>query len=124
MRMVTFISPMTFTDSMPSWRRSWLRAIPTRKVGAQLPAPDAPHVHVHKIRRWVIADTASTQRQGNISQLCGRNSRHADVDGHRLHVKTVAGHSVSMNTKEFVAPGSAVTADDVNLKIGIPECRS
>ena len=29
-----------------------------------------------------------------------------------------------MSAKEFVAPGSAVAADDINLKIGIPECGS
>jgi hypothetical protein len=27
-----------------------------------------------------------------------------------------------MSAKEFVAPGRAVAADNVNLKIGIPEC--
>lgn len=62
------------------------------------------------------------QRHGRIPQLRSRNSGHPDVDGHRLHVETVTGHAVSMSTKKFVAPGRAVAADDVDFKIGIPEC--
>src|SRR5579872_212411 len=123
MRTAMFISLMTSTDTTRSWRRSWLRAIPIRKDCGQLPSSNAPHIYVHKIRCCVIADTASMQREGRIPQLCGRNSRHADVDGHRLHVKTVAGHTVSMRAQEFVTPRSAVTANDINFKIGIPERR-
>jgi hypothetical protein len=32
-----------------------------------------------------------------------------------------AGRPVSMSAEEFVAPRRAVAADDINLKIGIPE---
>jgi hypothetical protein len=36
-------------------------------------------------------------------------------------MQTVACDSVPMSAKEFIAPWSAVTADNVNLKIRIPE---
>jgi hypothetical protein len=121
---VKSISPMTFTDTIPNWRRPWLRGIPTRNSGAQLPAPDAPHVHVHEIRSCVVADTTTMQRQGSVPQLCGGNPGHPNVDGHCLHVETVAGHAMSMSTKKFIAPRCAVAADDINLKIGISEGNS
>ena len=111
---------MTFTDTMPGWRRRWPRVIPTRD-GAELPTPDAAHVDVHEIRSRVVADAAPMQRQGSIPQLCGRNSGYPNVDGHRLHVETVAGHAMPMRAEKFVAPRRAVAADDINLKIGIPQ---
>ena len=46
---------------------------------------------------------------------------HANVDCHRLHVETVAGHTVSMSAKKFVAPGRTVAADNINLEVGISE---
>jgi hypothetical protein len=58
------------------------------------------------------------QGQGSIPELCSRNPGDSNVDGHRLHVETVTGHAVSMRAEELVAPGRAVTADDINLKIG------
>ena len=61
------------------------------------------------------------QRQRSIPQLCGRNAGYPNVDGHCLHVETVAGDSVSMSTEEFVAPRRPVAADHINLKIGISE---
>ena len=64
------------------------------------------------------------QRQGSVPQLCGGNPGHPDVDGHCLHVETVAGNTVSMSAEEFVAPGRAVAANNVNFKVGIPECCS
>jgi hypothetical protein len=36
-------------------------------------------------------------------------------------METVTSDAVSMTTEELVAPGGAVTADNINLKIGIPE---
>jgi len=106
---------------MPNWRWPWLRVIPTRKPGAQLPTPDAPHVHVHEIRSSVVADTTTMEREGSVPQLCGGNPGYPDVDSHCLHVETVAGHAMSMNAEKFIAPRRAVAADDINLKIGIPE---
>src|ERR1700674_332756 len=61
------------------------------------------------------------QRQRSIPQLCGRNARYSDVNGHRLHVDAIAGHAMPMRAEELVAPGRAVTADDINLKIAIPK---
>lgn len=106
---------------MPSWPRRWPRDIPTRNVQIYLPTPDAPDVDVHKIRSLVVADTAPMKRQGNIPQLCGRDPGHPNVNGHRLHVQTVACDAVSMSTQEFVAPRCSETTNDIDLKIGIPE---
>ena len=69
-------------------------------------------------------NTTAMQRQSSIPQLCDRNAGHPYVDGHCLHVETVAGDTVSMSAEEFVAPGCTVAADYINLKIGIPECGS
>jgi len=76
---------------------------------------------MHEIRSPVVADTAAMQRQGSVPQLCGRNPGYPDVNGHRLHVEALPGHAVSVSAKEFVAPWRAVAADDINLKIRIPE---
>lgn len=56
-------------------------------------------------------------------QLGGRNSRYPDVNRHGLRTQALTGHSMPMSAEEFVAPGRAVTADDINLEIGIPERR-
>src|SRR5208283_1514870 len=64
------------------------------------------------------------QRQRSISQLLGRNAGHPDVNGHCLHVEAIAGHAMPMRAEEFVAPGRAVAADDINLEIGIPQRHS
>ena len=56
--------------------------------------------------------------------MCDRNTGDPNVDSHCLHVETVAGDPVSMSAEEFVAPRRAVAADDINLKIGIPELSS
>ena len=103
---------------MPNWRRRWPRVIPTRN---RLPAPDATHINVHEVGSRVIPHAATTERQGSIPQLSGRNPGYSDVNGHRLHVKTLTGHAVSMSAEEFVAPGRTVAADYINLKIGIPQ---
>src|SRR5437899_1979886 len=61
------------------------------------------------------------QPERGISQLRRRDSRYADVNGHRLHVQAAGGDAVSMSSKEFVAPGCAVAADNIDLGIGIPK---
>src|SRR6476659_3828153 len=115
MRTAKFTSPMTFTDTTPNWRRRWPTGIPIRNSQTKLPAPDAAHIDMHKIRSYVVADTASMQRQGSIPQLCDRNPGYPNIDRHCLHVETVAGDSVSMSAEEFVAPGRSVPADYINL---------
>jgi hypothetical protein len=86
--------------------------------------PDAPHVDVYKIGSRIVADTSSMQRKGCIPESCGRNPGHANVDGHGLHVETVASDTVSMSPEEFVAPRRAIATEDVDLKVRIPECGS
>ena len=76
---------------------------------------------MYEIRSCVVADTTTMQRQRGVPQSWGRNPRHPNIDGHRLHVETVAGYAVSMSAEEFVAPRRAVAADDINLEIGISE---
>jgi UDPglucose 6-dehydrogenase len=43
------------------------------------------------------------------------------VNSHRLHVEALTGHAVSMSAEEFVVSGRSITADNIYLKIGIPE---
>ena len=64
------------------------------------------------------------QREGSISHSCGRNPGYPNVDGHALHMETVASDTVSMSAEEFVAPRRAIATEDVDLKIRIPECGS
>jgi hypothetical protein len=74
---------------------------------------------VDEIRSWVVTDTPAVQCYGGIPQLCGWNSGNSNVNGHSLHVETVTGDPVSMCAEELVPPGRAVSADDINLKVGI-----
>jgi len=61
------------------------------------------------------------QCQRSFPELCGRNPRHPDIDGHGLHVEALTGYTVSMSAQQLFAPGGAIAANNVNLKIGIPE---
>ena len=84
---------------------------------AKLPATHAPYVHVYEVGATVIANSSAMQTQGSVPHLRRWNSRQADVDRLCLHVKAMLSHA-SMRTasaQEFIAPGSAVSADHVNF---------
>jgi hypothetical protein len=63
-------------------------------------------------------------QRGSIPHSCGRNPGYPNVDGHGLHMETVASDTVSMSAEEFVAPRSAIATEEVDLKVRIPECGS
>jgi hypothetical protein len=80
--------------------------------------PDASHIHMDEIRTGIVSDPAFVQRECEISEFCCTRSRQANIDGHRLHVETVQGNAMAMSPQVCVAPWSAVSADDVNLRSG------
>ena len=57
----------------------------------------------------------------SVSQVRGGNAGDADIDCHRLHVETFAGHAVSVGAEVFIAPGGAIAADYIDFEIRIAE---
>ena len=84
---------------------------------AVTPRADAARIDVDEIRVRIKADAAPTERNRSTEQRQGVNSWDADVNRVSLHVLAVLGHSRRAGTKEFVARGIAVPADDVDLRI-------
>jgi hypothetical protein len=64
------------------------------------------------------------QRKGSIPHSCARNPGYPNVDGHGLHMETVARDTVSTSAEEFVAQRRAIATEDIDLKVRIPECGS
>jgi hypothetical protein len=86
-----------------------------------LPAANAAYVYVNKIRLRVIANSTTAQRQRRIANLRTGNSGNANVDGLRFHVLAVLGNPVPMLPKVVVAPGGAVTADNIDFAVRVSQ---
>ncbi len=84
---------------------------------------DTPDIDVHKLRLRIVADATAMQTQGGIADFGGGHSRDANVDSLPFDVLAVHGHAGGGAAKEFVAPRSAVAADDINLSAGTAEGR-
>ena len=92
------------------------------RVGAGGRAAIAPGAHpagidMHEARAGIIAYTATAKREGGIAQVKSVNSRDADIDGVRLHVKTILRDAGRMGTEEFIAPRGAKATDDLNFGV-------
>src|SRR5450631_3045659 len=94
-------------------------------VGFTLPAAYTSHVHVHEVGISIVADTAALEAQRGVPHSGGDNSRQANVDGFRLHVEAVTSDPRvrAAGTQEFVAPGCAVSTDDIDLAAGMVQGR-
>ena len=71
----------------------------------------------------IVADAASMQMQCSVADARGWHSRDANVDRFSSHVLAVFGHSRSGASKEFVAPGSAIAAHDIDFCAGAAQRR-
>src|SRR5271163_3204195 len=76
---------------------------------------------MHEIGSRVVTHAATMECQCSVPHLRSGYPGHSYINGHSLHVKAVNGYAVPVSSEEFVAPGRAVAADNVNLKIGISE---
>src|SRR6516162_5188004 len=61
------------------------------------------------------------QGEGGVTEHPGADSRNADVDGFRLHVKAMQGHAGRMLAQEAVAPWGTVAADDLDFSRRLAE---
>jgi hypothetical protein len=101
---------------MQRWPRD--RLISKREV---LPAANAAHVYVNKIRLRVIAHSTAAHRQRRIANLRAGNSWNANIDGLRFHVLAMLGNSVPMLPQVVIAPWRAVPADDIYFAVGMSQ---
>jgi hypothetical protein len=69
----------------------------------------------------VIADPATAEGQRRISKSERIDSGNTNVDGVSLHVLAVFRHSGGARTKEFIAPGSAVAANNIDFRVGMTD---
>jgi len=74
-----------------------------------------------KIRGGVVSDTAAVQGESGVPEIGGPDSGHANIDGHGLHVQTLASDSGGVRAQERIAPGRAVSADHVDFGIGFAQ---
>jgi len=72
---------------------------------------------------WIVAHTASAEPQCGIPQRESINPGDTNIDGVCLHVQAAPGDTRRAGAKEFVAPGSSVAADNLNLCRGMTEGR-
>jgi hypothetical protein len=90
-----------------------------------LPMPYASHVDMHEVGTAIVTNSSAAQAKGGIAQLRSRNPWQANVDRFGLHVQAVESHAAmrTAGAQEFVAPGSTVSADHVDLAAGIAKGR-
>ena len=67
----------------------------------------------------IIAHSPAVEREGCLSQSGNVYARHTEINGLRAQVQTVLGDTSRSGTEKFVAPGSPVAADNINLAIGL-----
>ena len=90
-----------------------------RVRAAVTPGANSACIDVNEFRARVVADPAPPESKGRIAQSQGVDTGNANVDGVSLHVLAVLCHPRRTSSKELVAPGSSVAANDVNLAIGM-----
>ena len=88
---------------------------------AVAPRANPAGVHVHESGTGVIADAASGESECRVAQSESVDTGNANVDGVRLHVQTVLGNSGGTRAEKCIAPGGAVTADDVDFGVGMAD---
>ena len=101
---------------MQRWPRD--RLILKKEV---LPAANAAHVYVNKIRLRVIAHSAAAHRQRCIANLRAGNSWNANIDGLSFHVLAMLSNPVPMLPQVVVAPRRAVPADNIDFAVGVSQ---
>lgn len=87
------------------------------QVSSVLPSPDSSDVHMNKFRFWIVANSAPVETESNITQLRGGYTGNADVNGFPLHVQAVRSHAGGSASQKLIAPGAAISANDVNFRV-------
>ncbi len=72
---------------------------------------------MNKIGARIESDASTAKSQREIPHFLSLHSRQTNVDRLRLHMKAVFGDTGGVGPQKFVAPGGAVTADDVDLAV-------
>jgi hypothetical protein len=91
---------------------------------AVTPRADAADIDMDESRARVITDPATTERKSSIVQRQGVNSWDADVNRVSLHMLALLRHTRRVGAKEFIAPGSAIPTNDVDLCIRMSDSGS
>jgi hypothetical protein len=86
-----------------------------------LPAANAAHVYVNKIRLRVIAHTTAAHRQRRIANFRAGNPGNANIDGLRFHVLAMLSNPVPVFPQVVVAPRGAVPADNIDFAVGVSQ---
>jgi len=90
---------------------------------SSLQASARPYIDVHKTRSCV--ETATPPRckaKGSIPEFRGGNPGRPNVNGHPLHMQTMASDPrVQEVHRTSLLPGRAVTADSINFKVALSE---
>src|SRR5258708_915206 len=94
-----------------------LFSVCVRRGAAVTPRAHPPRIDMNEGRPRVITDAAARHRQSDIVQPQGVNSRDAYVNRVSLNVLAVLRHARRARAKEFIAPGSAIPANDFDLRI-------
>lgn len=94
-----------------------------RGSAAVTPGAHAACVYVDETGPWIVAHTAAAEPQCGIPQRESINAGDANIDGVCLHVQAAPGDTRRAGAKELVAPGSPVTADNLNFRSGMTDGR-
>ncbi len=81
-----------------------------------LPTSSSADIHMDKVRPGVVSDSTLVQPERQIAKFGGAGSWQPNIDGPGLHVEAVQGNAMAMAPQVCVAPWSAVSADQVNLR--------
>jgi hypothetical protein len=69
----------------------------------------------------VVAHTSAAESKRGIAKSECVYPGDADIDGVRLHVQAVLGDAGRARAKEFVAPGTAIAADNIDFSVGMAD---
>lgn len=83
-----------------------------------LPAPDRSEIYMDESRLGIVANPSTMQSERRVAQANGGYSGDADVNSLTLHMLAVPSDPCGGAPKEFVAPGRAVAADNINFFSG------
>ena len=71
---------------------------------------------MNELRLGIETDSPAVERNSSVAQDGRRNPRYSDIDRLPFHVQAMRGDARSSGPQEFVAPGCAITADDINFR--------
>src|SRR5271165_4098331 len=114
--MARFTSTTIFTSTTRPWKRFSPRAIPIHGENG-LPAPHWPHVYVDEVGITIVPHSPALETKRCVPQARSRNSRHANVDGFRLHVEAVAGDTRvrTASAQELVGLRGSISTNHVDF---------